>query len=146
MSRRWVPQRIIALDPGEIHCGVAHFYHDVGWHLDTTMELSPGGMFHLLETTSVRGLQVVCEEYRLYPWLLQEQGFSEVPTAEHIGVVKYLAAKRNYDLFMQSASIKKPSAGIMSAFGIEQTGKNQHCRDAEMHGWYYAFRELEWTP
>jgi hypothetical protein len=151
VSGVWYPQRIIALDPGEKHCGFAQFGYGTPnpspqWHMNVTYELSPGEMFHLLETCKVPGTLVVFEEYRLYPWLLQEQGYSEVPTAERIGVIKYLCDKRRLAREQQSASIKKPTAGVMRVLGIEQTGPNQHCRDAEMHGWHFILNRLEWTP
>ena len=133
-------RRFVAIDPGSVHCGVAIF--EKGACVET-VELKPQDLFRMMEHTEVDG--VVMEEFRLYPWKAKEQTFSPLGTVETIGVVKYLCRKRGFVYVMQSAQIKTPTAAQLNARGVRfrSVGAGPHCRDAELHGWYYLLRRKE---
>lgn len=137
---------VIGIDPGEVHNGVCVLgCRDGEWSLRDAAEYSVEGLFTYVE--AVRPADTVAlEEYRLYPWLLQQQGFSEVLTVETIGVVKYICRLRGTTVHKQPATIKKPTFAVMEYFGLGPTGKNQHIRDAEAHAWHYVLNELGWRP
>lgn len=82
---------VIAIDPGEVHCGVALF--EDGLCADT-WEMGPAALLKWLK----RMLRAQCvdvlvvEQFRLYPWMAEQQSFSSLPTVEVIGVLRYLWA------------------------------------------------------
>lgn len=137
---------LVAIDPGEKHCGVAVWEQGKGaWSQLQPYEVDPYALFYMIAGYEPHGkVTVVMEEYKLYPWLLQQQGFSAVKTVETIGVVRWLCHCRDWTLVEQSATIKKPATGFMQTKGIEFRGTNQHMRDAEMHGWYWILKE-DWS-
>lgn len=126
---------ITAIDPGDKHCGVAWFSNK--GTLVQTLTWTPDQVICDIETMVSRAHAVVCEEYRLYPWLAAEQGFSEFLTCELIGVIKYLTHQRKIDLYMQPASIKKPTEGHLRSRGIVLQGHSRHEKDAELHGYHW---------
>lgn len=84
-----------------------------------------------------RPVEVIIEEYRLYPDLLQQQGYSKVQTVEVIGVIRYLCGLAGVEMIEQGASIKKPAFAVMKARGFEwPKGLDQHAKDAVAHGYY----------
>ena len=134
---------ILAIDPGERHCGTAYGHS----YCEGVQEYDQPGLFDLVERWIEKGALdlIVLEEYRLYPWKLQEQGFSEVRTVEAIGVIKYLAERGGVPVIMQPALIKKPTAARMKAAGVKllSRGRGPHCRDAELHLYYYWHHMIE---
>lgn len=131
---------LLAIDPGEKHNGFAMWNSG---DLTDTDTLGPDDFVDFLWHYPNRWDQIVMEEYRLYPWLLQQQGFSAVETVEIIGVVKHLARQRGWPVEMQPASIKKPAEGITRTRGIRLVGRTRHARDAELHGWYWILKKRE---
>ena len=135
-------ERIVAIDPGAVHCGLAFF---LGANCYLVQEMAPEIMFYRLVTwideASVD--TVVCESFHLYPWLSAEQSFSEMRTCEVIGVIKYLCELGKVKLVMQGADKKKVTERHMAARGIENKGNEvagQHVKDACEHGWYYLLK------
>lgn len=150
--------RILAIDPGEKHCGLAYFEDtDSEWHVVSSWEEEPDEcVMTAYRLMTEEGLNVlVVEEFRLYPWKSEQQGFSQIKTVEVIGVLRYLhmraaalleghGALPVTEWREQGASIKKPTAAICNAKGIKTTPKsNRHMKDAQLHGWYYILKELE---
>lgn len=133
---------ILAIDPGAIHVGVAEFI-DHGNYAEEVKayETTPDGLYRILADDDIAIETVVCEEFRLYPWAMKEQGFSPIQTVEVIGVIKHLCLDRKIKLVMQSATIKRPTEGIlrslMKGTRLLSHGQGPHARDAEVHGWYY---------
>lgn len=127
---------ILAVDPGEKHCGMA--WWDSGVITDTRT-VAPDMCVDTVHTLFARRAidVLVCERYALYPWLLQQQGFSEVRTVEVIGVLRYLCRVHDVPFVVQNATIKKPTFAIIKKRGTELTGLTQHERDAEAHAWHY---------
>lgn len=84
---------------------------------------------------------LVVEEFRLYPWVLQEGGldFDEVRTARAIGALEFIARAKNMDLILQPATVKEPSmeAGARELFQTP-LHENRHANDAILHGWYHV--------
>lgn len=110
---------IAAIDPGEVWCGLAVL--DLSrtprpripgvvdqsskgkMRLLRAETLPPGRLYRELETLAPRLAAVVLERYALYPWLLKEQGFSEVETAQCVGVVCYICSKIDLPVYKQDA-------------------------------------------
>jgi len=160
-----VSVRILAIDPGE-SSGVARLdVVDVSKLGVVRKEIVPvfvrtfdqAGVYAELEGPQFYDA-VVLEEFRLFPWMATYQSFSELPTVEVIGVVKYLCAKNDTPLYVQRADIKKEARSIAEATGWKMkdrslgSGKGkyrgpdfdypgpQHPRDALAHGIYWIYR------
>lgn len=134
---------VIAIDPGDEHCGFA-------WFIDGkcigAAELAPWFAIIAVRTLLLTGwpTALVIEEFKLYPWMAQQQSFSELLTPQLIGVLRYLwgeHAPAYCELVMQGASIKKPTAAILKARKTVSMAKKLrvggHAGDAELHGHYY---------
>lgn len=157
---RWPIRRIIAIDPGEIHNGLARwrFEREAGggpWRPELlgSQELSPDGLIDTVESEIGAVDALVVEEFRLYPWMAREQGYSGFPTVERIGVLRYLARQAGVAFVLQGASVKKMAVQNAQGYGfplrklqggrMDFPGRNQHCRDAEAHGfWFFYHDEL----
>lgn len=85
------------------------------------------------------GLTVVCEGWRSTSF---GRGGSTEPTAQTIGAIRFVCDYRGIELVTQANNIKTAGLAAMGRAGIELRGKNQHQRDAEMHGWNYVLRKL----
>ncbi len=151
--------RLLAIDPGAVHNGLAYFELYPQEHKLTrwwTRDLSPEALTDFLEQTVTQFDVVVVEEFRLYPELAREQGYSDFPTVEMIGVIKYLCKRANVKVVMQGASIKRKSrrigertgfpgkvrslgAGRNRYTGWDYQAPSQHERDATAHGAWHVF-------
>jgi len=141
-----VNTEVLAIDPGEVHCGMAWFAAD---ECVAVEEMKPedcvDAVAHWLQETTARAL--VIEEFRLYPWKAQQQSFSIMGTCEVIGQLK-LAHRWHagqVKLYIQPASIKEPTRAIMRARGIPMLAKlsksGLHCLDAETHGYHHIHKK-----
>lgn len=134
---------VLAIDPGEVHVGIALFKRGSGGrgaYCDYAIEVTPAEMILRLENDPYEKL--IVEEFRLYPWKMAEQGFSQIKTAELIGVIRYIARKRHIEVVQQPASIKQACEGILRAKGVvlQSRGHGPHAKDAELHGFFF-FRD-----
>lgn len=155
----------LAIDPGDVHQGTGYFEIDISYDVEEqkgkptlvrhwTRDLNSVKLFKLVEEASVDAL--VIEEYRLYPELAREQGYSDFQTSQNIGVLKYICDQRGIPYFMQGASIKKKARRIGERLefpgsirmigtgrgryrGWDFGGPSQHERDATAHGVWWAF-------
>lgn len=129
--------RILAIDPGEVHCGTAWFQFGV---CRETVEMPPDDLYRLIRNADWN--LIVIEEFRLYPDKAGVQGYSQLKTVEVIGVVRYLCAREGITLVEQGASIKKVARAQMLARGVDNLAvterKGGHAADAVLHGWYYT--------
>lgn len=140
---------MLAIDPGEKHCGLAYFEDDAtDWHVVTAYELPPEACFAEVAGFIRDELDVlIVEAFRLYPWKSEAQSFSQLRTVEVIGVLRYLHARAlengaDVEWVEQGADIKKPAAAICNAKGITALPKsNRHVKDAQLHGWYWILRK-----
>lgn len=148
----------LAIDPGGVHQGVAYFTTTSrGLMRHWTRDLSRSQLETLVETAAVDGW--VVEEFRLYPELAREQGYSDFPTCEMIGVLDYVSRKRGLVMVRQGASVKSKSRSLgarvaqhlgevrrigtamgRAKYGWDYNAPSQHERDATAHGVWYAFR------
>lgn len=154
------PMRVLAVDPGDVHNGVARF--TVGgpivarhWTRDWTHDT----LYSFIESNKDEIDVLVIEGFRLYPELAFEQGYSDFPTVQTIGVLKDMATRRfHFPHFeIQGAAVKRKARRIgerLKAPGRTRTlgsgrGKyvgwdfdatTQHERDATAHGVWWAFR------
>lgn len=69
------------------------------------------------------------------------QGGSPQTTAQTIGAIRAACDWCGIEPVEQLRTQKTAGIARMGRFGIEHTGKNQHARDAETHGWYYVLRQ-----
>lgn len=155
----------LAVDPGDVHQGVAYFELDCAFDEGTqtgnwsmirhwTRDLNRRSLFKLVEDGSIDAL--VIEAFRLYPELAREQGYSEFLTSQTIGVLRYIADGREIPYTIQGGSTKKQARRIGERQGFPGkirmlgTGRNryrgwdfdgpsQHERDATAHGVWWGF-------
>lgn len=156
---------LLAIDPGEVHVGLAVF-HD-GTCIDA-FEMAPHETIVLVrDLLSRRRLHtLVVEQFRLYPWLAEQQAFSDFKTVELIGVLRYLWATRGeldtgeltnkqgerlataieWCTWVENpATIKTPTRAILKARKIKSTAARLraggHASDAELHGYHYLLAQ-----
>lgn len=132
----------MAIDPGDKHCGTAYFVDGVcKWTKDMTQD----ELFDWLEDHRVGAgelFEVVLEEFRLYPWKSDAQSFSQMLTAEAIGVVKFICKRRDWIVTPARTANKKPVFAIMRKRGERLIGRTQHEKDAQAHGYYRTQQRL----
>jgi hypothetical protein len=112
-----VSWRIAAIDPGDVWCGLAEFklndfprirYSDAidcsrlgKIQLMAAMTVHPSDLYGWLEHHARDLSAIILERFALYPWMAREQGFSEFPTAQCVGVVKYIASRVDVPVYLQ---------------------------------------------
>ncbi len=141
--------RIVAIDPGEIHVGVALFLGDKCYE---AYEVTPDELFKRLETW-LEGDAIdvlVVESFQLYEDKAMDQVGSEMGTCECIGVIKYLHSRLagpGVTLVMQPAGIKEATASILRRKKRVSLAKSRraggHAFDAELHGWKWIMTERQ---
>lgn len=153
-------RNFLPIDPGDVHQGVSYFEIECelpgNWTLwrHWTRDLNRKGLFELLETAALDA--VMLEEFRLYPEMARNQGYSDFKTSQIIGAVVYICESRGIPVYLQGASLKKKARRIGEDLGFPGkerwigTGRgrywgwdfeapSQHERDATAHGVYWAF-------
>lgn len=150
---------LLAVDPGDIHQGVAYFEMDCKYNPETergdwslilhwTRDLSVDALEELTETASVDA--IVIEEFRLYPDKAREQGYSDFKTTQRVAVVDYICRKRGIEFFVQGASIKRLARAYGRRSGLfphqprmrdwDFNAPSQHERDAIAHGVWWTLK------
>lgn len=148
----------LVVDPGNIHQGTAYFEIELAPEFALvrhwTRDLNRETLEDLVESAELDA--IVMEEFRLYPELAREQGYSNFPTVEVIGSIRYIARKREVPYFVQGTALKKKArrigerlgcaggirmlgAGRNRYLGWDFSGPSQHERDATAHGVWWAF-------
>ncbi len=61
---------------------------------------------------------LVLEEYRLYPWMARQQGFSDFPVPQAIGALRYIARQHNIPVTMQKAADKRTARKMAEVRGV----------------------------
>lgn len=166
MSNRQPITNFLAIDPGDVHQGTAYFELDCRYNPETevgdwtlirhwTRDLSRAGLLKLVETADVGAL--VVEEFRLYPEMARQQGYSDFKTSKMIGVLEYIGEQRDTKVYLQGAGLKRKARRIGERLGFpgkerwigtgrgrywgwDFDGPSQHERDATAHGTWWAFR------
>ena len=87
---------------------------------------------------------IIYEQFKLYPWLAKNQSWSEMETAQVIGVLHYLCEKYNKIVKGQGANEKKlarPRAiAMLKAYG-NKSRYSDHSIDALTHALVYLRKE-----
>lgn len=152
MSAERLPDRWVAIDPGIVHCGVAYFEavpSGEGVAQDAFCvehrELSPTGLYLEARSWPERGIgQVVIEDYMLIKG--RNAAGSRVETVKTIGVLEYLADEMQIAHNLQPPSVKSLANTWARTQGVEFDGRNVHVKDAQRHGWYFAWhRQRQWA-
>lgn len=168
--------RVGAVDPGETWCGLAIFDLVPGSRfpgpncldqsrrgrirLMTAVTLTPVRLYEELEGLVSQLDHLVLERYSLYPWLAREQGYSEMLTAQCVGVVRYICRKAGLPYTQQdSKGNLKEGRAIAARSGFTMVERSlgsgrfkyrgpdfklpgkPHRRDACAHGVRWAARD-----
>jgi len=80
---------------------------------------------------------VVYEDFILYPWKAQAQAYQQIPSAEVIGVIKYLCQKEGVLCVGQNASLAKNARVNRN---LDTSGLKPHEADALRHALCYLSR------
>ena len=129
MIGRW-----IAIDPGET----------VGWSVwegDQFVSAGQTPMWEFLDRLKddIEELTlVVCEDWRLYPWEVENLAWDECRTARAIGAIEFMCRHSGTKLVFQAAKIKEGArqAGAENFF-LAPLHPNRHANDSIMHAVYY---------
>lgn len=137
--------RVIAVDPGDKHVGVAS-WSDTGDREARTLSADEAvdHVRRLLEVGDEGEVVLVIEEFRLYPGKDKPQAYSQMETSEMIGALKYIARELGVEVVEQGAYIKNPTRRQLQARGIVQVGDTVHAKDAELHLIHYCLKEGKW--
>lgn len=176
--------RIAAVDPGESWCGLAEFdLAPLGGRLlgdgfvDQSRRgkirlmrcrtLTPASLYGELEKLAPTLHAVILERYSLYPWMAREQGFSELLTAQCVGVVTDIAVRRcQVPVFilqdakgvLKGGRAAAKQAGFRMKDRVLGSGRfryrgpdfdlpgRPHRRDAAAHGVFFAANNKQWSP
>lgn len=80
---------------------------------------------------------VVIEQFRLYPYAARSKVWSDFPTVEVIGVIKYLAERHSIPFVMQSAADVK----VINLVYTKQKKGDRHAYSALRHALLYLRRQ-----
>lgn len=82
---------------------------------------------------------VVCEEWQLYPWELQNLAWDKCRTARAIGALTLICRRFGIKLVFQGADIKEAAkqAGAEALY-LEPVHENRHANDSIQHGVFYV--------
>lgn len=168
-NKRFSPDRLripdglglLAMDPGDVHVGIAWFAEDANgfpvceWA--TEYGHDEGTDFVARQLSAGTLSAIALERFNLYEAQKDKQVGSDFPTCEQIGAVKYMVRVHNefeaawvngdpfrpphVTLYLAGADIKKPIRAQIKARGIAQVASGSvHASDAELHGWYRILR------
>jgi hypothetical protein len=133
----------VALDPGDLHTGWA--VQGVGGQV-TAGTLDSSEVVEWLDQQLQRAyaanldVEVIIEEYVLYPGQDQRRVFKKNHTSELIGMIKLTCMHHGVGWIEQGATIKKPTRKQLRARGIAYAPGDVHSRDAQLHLWYRLLR------
>lgn len=81
---------------------------------------------------------IICEQWQLYPWELQNLAWDECRTARLIGAITLICRRFGIKLIFQGADIKKGAqAAGAEALYLEPVHENRHANDSIQHGVFY---------
>lgn len=146
------PTDVIAIDPGDVHVGVAMWLHQA--ERVRAHEIAAGNdAIYQIQSAITRRIEagstvhLVIEEFRLYPNKAGAQSWSPMKTAEMIGALKWIAHITGTPVFMQGAAIKNVIRRQCKARGIKvRSGVSDHADDAVLHMWYHLLNQELMDP
>lgn len=139
---------IVAIDPGDIHQGVAiGQYGKKGWRCTVALETRPFDLLVTLSNACASGfLEAIIFERFILDGRAQAQIGSEMETSQMIGAIKYIGAS-GVPVVGQTNKIMKPTRAVLKARGIKSRAKQLkvgvHAADAELHMYHYLIKGLE---
>lgn len=110
-----IPDYWVSIDPGDRYVGFATWH---GEHCVSAKEMNPNDCLAVLERlTGVESThstgsnkvitRVVCEKWKLYPWMAQDMFWNEFLTCQLIGVIKYICNRTEVEYVGQDAEFGK---------------------------------------
>lgn len=126
---------VLALDPGE---------GTTGWAVFNNGDLAAAGQVSGAATEIENLVEcwspaiVVAEEYRVYGWKAKQHSWSDIPTLQLIGAMRYICEKKNIPCHLQSAQVAKGFATDekLRGWDLWQTSA-RHANDAIRHAVYF---------
>jgi len=79
---------------------------------------------------------IVYEQFKLYPWKAKQKHWSTFPTAQVVGVIKFLAEQFEIPILGHGADAKDHFDDKKLKWANLYKGKSPHERDAIRHGLY----------
>jgi hypothetical protein len=136
---------VIGVDPGET-TGFALINNAklVKWdQIETDTPLKAwynlGKIFEETKHQFPEGVDVACEDYRIYSWKSKDHSWSAVHTIKVVGYVQILAHTHGFNLKMRMAQQAKAfmSDKRLEEWGLYQEGQ-RHARDAIKHAAFHV--------
>lgn len=148
---RDTPSRVLAIDPGNQHVGVAWFQrYDDGWNCYAVAEETPWEFASSVDLWLQQGGVLDClvvEQFTLYGDTAMTQVGQEFVVVQLIGILRYLGMRSGVPVHLQPASIQKPTQAALRVNHIKSRSRQHragpHAFSAELHGWYYILRTLQ---
>jgi hypothetical protein len=105
---------------------------------------SPPEVFELTGFPTTKLGAIVCEDWSLYPWMLDKLAWDKCRTARGIGALELLARQHSIPMILQGADIKDAAqaAGAEELY-VSPVYENRHANDAIQHGVFYVARHGE---
>jgi hypothetical protein len=108
----------------------------------TNGKLADGYLLELEDGLKLKPLgAIVCEDWSLYPWMLEKLAWDKCRTARGIGALELLARQHNIPIILQGADIKEAAqqAGAEELY-LAPVHENRHANDSIQHGVFYTAR------
>lgn len=121
-------RRLIAVDPGDVHCGLAMYQNEgSGWYYAAGLELPPDEWEEEYARWVAEGKldHLAYERYRLYADKAQEQKGSEFRTSQCIGAMLLIARLNNKHVAAHAAADRR-DAGSPALLTCELPGAPCH--------------------
>lgn len=158
--RDWHRPSFLAIDPGDVHVGLAEFQQiDGTWYCVWAGEKTPDEFLPwFVEGIRLsRWVRVVVESWKLFPQAAPIYVGSDMPTSRLIGAIKAIAAFCSPDtgwmdeaprVVMQDPQIKVPTRGVLRRRKLRSVAKIlgiplDHASDAELHGYKHLIDAKE---
>jgi hypothetical protein len=136
-------ERYLSIDPG-ISTGYATFKANGDLIRTGTLRDGKTELYPFLETLDSdmmvdylgRPLDIIVENYRLYPWKSMSQSWSSLETVRFIGAIDFWASRWDFPVHLQDPQVK----GIAYKWAGLTVPKNHdmsHETDAFVHGVYF---------
>lgn len=130
-------ERYLSIDPG-ISTGYATFRANGDLIRTGTLREGKEELYPFLNfiALNIKTLDVVVENYRLYPWKSMSQSWSSLETVRFIGAIDFWATKNKFPVHLQDPAVK----GIAYKWAGLKVPKNHdmsHETDAFVHGVYF---------
>jgi len=148
---------MLAIDPGDVHVGLAQFRRDKKgrWGCVWAGEMTPPEFLDwLAKGLRVRAWdQIVLESWHLFPSAAPVYVGSDMPTSRLIGAIHAMVAYVTPESWlnppppieMQDPQIKVPTRSMLRRRKLHSMAKHlgvsgDHASDAELHGFHYLIR------